>query len=75
MPKVVINLSNRADRIVNIVMVQEGLRERSEAIERIIEAYEEYLLEPCLQPALVAEVERSRKGRFHKVKDLSEILD
>lgn len=75
MPKAVINLSERANRIVNIVKAKEGLKGKSEAVERIVAAYEEYLLEPHLRPEFVAEVEKLRKGRFRKVNELGDLLE
>jgi hypothetical protein len=74
-PKAVINLSERANRIVNIVKAKEGLKGKSEAVERIVEAYEEYILEPHFRPEFVDEVEKVRKGRFRKVKDLGDLLE
>lgn len=74
MPKAVIHLSDRANRVVNIVKAKEGLRGKSEAIERIVEAYEEHVLDPGLRPEFVEEVQRIRKGRFRKVKDLGDLV-
>ncbi len=75
MPKAVINLSERANRVVNVVKAKEGLKGKSEAVERIVEAYEEYILDPQFRPEFVEEVEKIRKGRFRKVKDLGELLE
>ncbi|MGQ0537281.1 MAG: DUF2683 family protein [Methanobacteriota archaeon] len=75
MPKAVINLSERANRVVNIVKAKEGLKGKSEAVEKIVEAYEEHILEPHFRPAFVEEVRRIRKGRFRKVKRLDDILE
>lgn len=74
MPKAVISLSERANRIVNIVKAKEGLKGKSEAIERIVEAYEEHILDPGLRPEFVEEVQRVRKGPFRKVKSVGDIL-
>lgn len=74
MPKAVINLSDRANRVVNIVKAKEGLKGKSEAMERIVEAYEEYILEPHFRPAFVDDVKRVRKGRFRKVNELNDVL-
>lgn len=50
MPKAVINLSEHANRVVNVVKARDGLKGKSEAIERIVEAYEEHVLDPSLRP-------------------------
>lgn len=75
MPKAVIDLSERANRIVNIVKAKEGLRGKSEAIERIVEEYEQHILEPQFRPEFVEDVQRVRKGPFRKVKKLGDILE
>lgn len=75
MPKAVIDLSERANRIVNIVKAKEGLKGKSEAIERIVEEYEQHILEPQFRPEFVEDVQRVRKGPFRKVKKLGDILE
>lgn len=75
MPKAVINLSDRANRVVNIVKAKEGLKGKSEAVERIVEAYEEYILEPHFRPEFEKEIQKIRKGRFRQVKTLGELLE
>lgn len=74
MPKAVIDLSERANRIVNIVKAKEGLKGKSEAIERIVEAYEEHILDPGLRPEFVEDLQRVRKGPFRKVKNVGDLL-
>jgi len=75
MPKAVIDLSERANRVVNIVKAKEGLRGKSEAIERIVEEYEQLILEPQLRPEFVETVKRARKGPFRRVKGLGDLLE
>jgi len=74
MPKAVIQLSEHANRVVNIVKARAGLKGKSEAIERIVEEYEERLLDPALRPEFVREVQQVRKGSFRKIKKLGELL-
>ena len=75
MPKAVISLSEHANRIVNIVKAKEGLKGKSEAIERIVEEYEEHLLAPSLRPEFVADLQRTRKGPFRKFTSTDELLE
>lgn len=74
MPKSIIVLSEHANRVVNIVKAKEGLKGKSEAIERIVEDFEEHILDPSLRPEFAADVQRIRKGRFRKVSKLDELL-
>lgn len=75
MPKAVIELSEHANRVVNIVKAKAGLKGKSEAIEKIVEEYEERILDPALRPEYVEEIQRIRKGRFKKVKKLGDLID
>ncbi len=75
MPKAVISLSEHANRIVNIVKAKEGLKGKSEAIERIVEEFEQHVLDPSLRPAFASELEDIRKGPFRKVKALGDLLE
>ena len=74
MPKTVVELSDHANRVVNVVKAREGLRGKSAAIERIVEEYEEKILDPHLRPEFVTDLQRIRKGKFRKVRSLDEIL-
>lgn len=74
MPRTVVELSEHANRVVNVVKAKEGLRGKSAAIERIVEEYEEKILDPNLRPEFAADVQRIRKGRFRKIRSMDEIL-
>jgi len=74
MPRTVVELSDHANRVVNVVKAKEGLRGKSDAIERIVEEYEEKILDPNLRPEFVADIQRIRKGKFRKIRSTSEIL-
>jgi hypothetical protein len=74
MPKAVIELSEHANRVVNVVKARDGLKGKSEAIERIVEEYEEKILDPAFRPEFVEDVQRVLKGPFKKGKTLDEIL-
>ena len=74
MPKAVVELSEHANRVVNVVKARDGLRGKSEAIESIVSAYEEQILDPSLRPDFVAEVQRIRRGKFRAVRSLDDLL-
>ena len=74
MPKAVVELSDHANRVVNVVKARDGLKGKSEAIEKIVEEYEEKILDPAFRPEFVEEVQRIRKGRFRKVRSLDDLL-
>lgn len=74
MPKAVVELSEHANRVVNVVKARDGLKGKSAAIERIVEEYEEKVLDPSLRPEFVEDLQRIRKGRFRKTRSLDDIL-
>lgn len=74
MPKAVVELSEHANRIVNVVKARDGLKGKSQAIERIVEEYEEKILDPAFRPEFVEEVLRISKGKFRKVRSVDEIM-
>lgn len=74
MPKAVIELSEHANRVVNIVKAKEGLTGKSQAIERIVEEYEQNILDPTLRPEFVRTVEEARKGPFRRADSMGDLL-
>ncbi len=74
MPKAVIDLSEHANRIVNVVKARDGMKSKSEALERIVEDYEEFILDPAFKPDFQADLQRIREGQFEAVNDLGELL-
>ncbi len=74
MPKAVVDLSEHTDRIVNVVKARDGLRSKSEAIARIVEDYEEFILDPALKPDFAQHLEQVRAGKFQAVDSLDELL-
>jgi len=50
MVSAVINISDHANRILNIVKAKYNLRDKSEAINIVTQIYEEDVLEPELKP-------------------------
>ena len=75
MPRTVVELSEHANRVVNVVKAMEGLPGKSAAIERIVEEYEEKVLDPHLRPEIVEDLQSIRKGKFRKVRSLGDVLN
>jgi Protein of unknown function (DUF2683) len=74
MPKAVVELSEHANRVVNVVKARDGLKGKSEAIESIVVAYEQEILDPALRPEFVADLQRIRRGKFRRIESLDEVL-
>ncbi len=66
-------LSEHANRVVNVVKARDGLKGKSEAIESTVIAYEEEILDPALRPEFVADLERIRRGKFRRIQSLDAV--
>ena len=75
LPKAVVDLSEHANRIVNVVKARDGLRGKNEAIEAIVAADEERILDPALRPEFVEGLQRVRRGPFRKIRSPAELLE
>ncbi len=75
MPKSVVDLSEHANRIVNVVKARDGLRGKNEALEVIVAAYEERILDPTLRPEFVEGLQQVRRGPFRKIRSPAELLE
>lgn len=71
MVKAIVDLDERVNMVINIVKAKYGLRDKSEAINRIVLEYEEILLEPALRPEFVAKMRKRSKEKTVKVADFA----
>jgi len=62
MVKAIINISDENNQIINIVKAKYNLKDKSEAINKIIEEYAEILLEPELKPDYVEKIKKIMKN-------------
>jgi hypothetical protein len=74
MVQAVIKLSDHSNRILNIVKAKYGLRDKSEAIEKIAIEYEQEILEPEFRPEFVQSIQEAQKGKFKKVKNIDDVF-
>lgn len=61
MPKAMIQISEKANRILNIVKAKYALRDKSQAINKMAEEFSEVLLEPQLRPQYVKKLRKIEK--------------
>jgi len=73
MVQAVINIKERTNRILNIVKAKYGFKDKSQAIEHVIEQYESAFLEPELQPEYIEKLEKIRKGKYTRFKSVGEL--
>jgi len=73
MVQAVIKIKDRSNRVLNIVKAKYGFKDKSQAIEYVIEKYESAFLEPELRPEYVEKLEKIRKGKYTRYKSVEEL--
>ena len=71
----IVKLNDEANRIINIVKAKYGLKDKSEALNKMAEEYEECILEPELRPEYIEKLKRIGKEPAIKVKNLDEYFN
>jgi hypothetical protein len=74
MVQAVIKIEDRTNKVLNIVKAKFGLKDKSQAIDMVVGAYEETFLEPQLRPEYEAKIKRIAKGKHISRADLEEAL-
>ena len=64
MVQAIVNLGEHEDRILTIVKGKFGLKNKSEAVNLIIDKFEEECLEPELRPEYKEELQKIEEGKF-----------
>jgi len=74
MVQAIVSLGEREDRVLTIVKGKFGLKNKSEAVNLIINKFEEELLEPELRPEFIQKIKRIEKeGKFKTFKNIEEL--
>jgi hypothetical protein len=58
MPKAMVQISDKANRILNILKAKYALKDKSQAINKMAEEFGEVLLEPQLRPEYVKKLKK-----------------
>ncbi|MFH1224987.1 MAG: DUF2683 family protein [Candidatus Diapherotrites archaeon] len=75
MPTAIVVLDDAANRVINMVKAKYCLRDKSAAINKMAEEYEEELLEPELKPEYIEKLRRIEKEKTVKIKDIDAYFD
>ena len=74
MVQAMIDISKQANQILNIVKARHNLKDKSDAIERVVLDYGENMLEPELRPEFIQKIKRIEKdGKFKTINNIEEI--
>ena len=61
-----IDIDERANRVLNMVKAKYGLKDKSQAINLVVNEYEESCLEPELRPEFIEKIQKMQKKRDFK---------
>lgn len=78
MVQAIININERANRVLNIIKAKFGLKDKSQAIDLMAEQYEQEILEPELRPEFVRKMQKIKKQKgihFKSVKELRKHIE
>jgi len=74
MVQAIIKMNERENRILNIVKAQNGLKNKSQAIELVLNVYADSFLEPQLRPEYVKKLKKIEKqGNFIEFNSVEEL--
>ncbi|MBT4538735.1 DUF2683 family protein [Candidatus Woesearchaeota archaeon] len=71
MVQAMIQISDKANQILNIVKARYDLKDKSHAIERVVLEFGEDFLEPQLRPEFIQKMKERQKEATVKVKDFN----
>ena len=69
----IVTLSDEANRIVNIVKAKYGLKDKSQALNKMIQEYEKEVLEPELRPEYIEKLNKIRKGKYTRYNSIADV--
>lgn len=69
MVQAMINISEKANRVLNIVKAKYGLKDKSEAINIMAEEYENDVMEPELRPEFIEKMKKRQLEPTVKIAD------
>ena len=72
MVKALINISSEANRVLAIIKAEFGLKDKSQAIEKLAEEYEEQVFEPKIKPSYLRKLKKIEKGRTIRIGTLED---
>lgn len=63
MVQAVINIEEKTNRVLNIVKAKFGLKDKSQAINLVVDEYEQNFLEPELRPEYKLRIKKTLTGK------------
>jgi len=73
MVQAMININENVNRVLNIIKAKYGLKDKSEAINLVVNEYEENFLEPELRPEYKEKLLKIDKGKFKRFSSIEDL--
>ena len=67
MVQAMVDISEKANRVLNIVKAKYGLKDKSEAINIMAEEYEDSIMEPELRPEFIERMKKVQKEKTIRI--------
>lgn len=67
MVKAIVNISDEANRILNVIKASYGLKDKSQAIDAMAKEYEELVFEPRIKASYLKKLERIAREKTVRV--------
>lgn len=72
MVKAIIDIDKESNRVLNILKAQYGLKDKSQAINKIAKEYSTFVsIEPKLRPEFIKKMLKRQKEKTIKIKDFA----
>ncbi len=71
MVQAIINIDEKTNRILNILKAKYGLKDKSQAIDRMAQEYEEEILEPELRPEYIKKAKKIMKEKTVEIGNIN----
>ena len=71
MVKAIIDIREKTNKVLNVVKAEYGLKDKSEAIDKVVEKFEEFGMDEEIRPEYIKKLERIRKEKTIKIKDFA----
>ncbi len=73
MVQAVIDIPKKVNMVLNVVKAKYGLKDKSQAIELVVNEYEQEFLEPELRPEYVEKLKKIRAGKYISFNSVEEL--
>lgn len=73
MAQTLVRLGDHENRVLNVVKEKYGLKNKSDAVNFVIDRFEEELLEPALRPEYIKKLKKIEKQKGISFKSIEEL--